>query len=124
MSIGPISDASKFATDLGDTFYQTHSEYMSIDERSESVRQRIGNFSNRNATEREEQLERCTMLHFFVDAKRVTEARYLISTICKEKLILMRVKPDRHSTVTSIELIIQTSIVQPVKDFMKLRFQC
>jgi len=125
MSIVPSSPASKLAADFDDTFfYQTQSELMSVREHLHRDNQCIKEFSNKNSTERKGRIEPSTVLHFCVDANRITEARYFISTICKDKLILMRIEPDQRSTIIRVELIIEASIVQPVKNFMKLRFNC
>ena len=119
------SAAQKSVADFDDTsVYQTQFEFMSVGERLRRINQRIKNFKNKGSLGGDEQLERCTMVYFSVDAKNVTEARLLVISLCKEKLIFMRIKPIQHSSLMQVELFLKASIVSRVKDLMKCRFHC
>ena len=103
--------------------YHTQFEFMSVGERLRRINLRIKNSTNKNSTQEDDQIERCAMVHFSVDDKSVTEARHLIISLCKEKLIFLRIKPVRHSTVMQMEMFVKESMAQRVKELLKLRFQ-
>jgi hypothetical protein len=125
MNLIQPSAAQKPVADFDDRYlHQTQFEFMSVGERLRRINQRIKNFGNKNSHGGDESLERCTMLYFSVDAKHLTEARHLIISLCKDKLIFMRVKPVQHSTMMQVELFLKISIVQRVRELMKLRFHC
>ncbi|PRC94266.1 hypothetical protein [Solimicrobium silvestre] len=104
--------------------YQTQFKFMSVSEHLNRIVQRIKNFNNKTSNQNNEQPERCSMLYFSVDAKRITEARRLIISMCRDKLIFMRVKPMQHATTMQVELFLKTSVMQHVQEMMESSFQC
>jgi len=114
--------AQQTSSDFDDlSLYQTQFEFMSVGERLIRINQRIKNTGNRKPNDGD-QVERCSMVYFSVETKQVTEARHLIIALCKDKLIFMRIKPIQHSTMMQVELFVKVSVVQRVKELMKLRF--
>jgi hypothetical protein len=103
--------------------YQTQFEFMSVAERLRRINDRIQNFKNKNTPE-SKPVERCSMVHFSVEEKRVTEARHLIISLCKDKLVFLRIKPILHSNLMQVELFVKESAVACVKEIMKSRFHC
>jgi len=125
MNFIQASAAQNSVADFDDrSIYQTQFEFMSVGERLRRINQRIKNFKNKNSSDGDEPIERCTMLYFSVDAKHVTEARHLIISLCKDKLIFMRIKPVQHSSMMQVELFLKVSIAQHVRELIKLRFRC
>jgi hypothetical protein len=125
MNLIHASTAHKSLAELDDAaLYPTQFEFMSVGERLRRINQRIKNFNNKTVANDQEQLERCTMLYFSVDEKRVTEVRHLIISTCKDKLIFMRIKPILHSSMMHVELFLKASAVSRVKDLMRSRFHC
>jgi len=106
------------------SLYQTQFEFMSVGERLSRINERIKKFSTNNPSKAREQLERCMMLRFVIDDTRVTQARQLIISLCKDRLIFLRVKPHEISTSTYLEIFVKSSIAHQVKDLMELRFNC
>jgi hypothetical protein len=102
---------------------QTEFEFMSASERLQRINQRIRKFSGQRNREGEPQ-ERCCIVNFTLDAQRVTEARRMIISLCKEKLVFMRVSPMRNAPTMQIELFLSTSIAQRVKEIIRSNFQC
>ena len=96
---------------------------MSMTERLQRINDRIKKFGTKSPVERNEQVERCTMLRFSVDAKSVTEARHLVIALCKDKMIFMRIKPVQNSEMMQMEMFLRESIVQRVNELLKLRFR-
>ncbi len=124
MNLISIHAAQNTVADFNDTSrYQTQFEFMSVAERLRRINQRIKNFKN-NHTPDDKNVERCSMAYFTVENKRVTEARHLIISLCKDKLIFMRIKPILHSNLMQVELFVKTSALPCVKELMKSRFQC
>jgi len=107
----------------GMAVYHTQFEFMSVDERLRRINERIKNSVSKKTTDDDDQIERCSMVYFTVEDKNVTEARHLIVSLCKDKLIFMRTRPVRHANVTQLELFVKVSVAQRVKELMKLRFQ-
>jgi len=120
------TSAAQKSIDYNDdtSVYQTQFEFMSFGERLQRINRRIENFRNRSAPVGNQAPERCTMVYFSIDAQHVTEARHLIISLCKDKLIFMRIKPNQHSSRIQVELFLNISFVQRVQDLMKLRFHC
>lgn len=104
-------------------FYQTQFEFMSISERLQRINQRIQNVARKNAPVSDDQTERCTMLSFSVDSSSVTEARHLVISLCKDKLIFMRIKPIQNCSTMRMEMFLRVSIVQRVNELLTLRFR-
>jgi len=108
-------------------FYQTQFEFMSVGERlqriNQRINQRIKRVGNKNAPVTDVQPERCTMLSFSVDSKSVTEARHLVISLCRDKLIFMRIKPIQNSSMMRMDMFLRVSIVQRINELLTLRFR-
>ena len=103
--------------------YKSQFEFMSMTERLQRINDRIKKFGTKSPVERNEPVERCTMLRFTVDAKSVTEARHLVIALCKDRMIFMRIKPVQNSAMMQMEMFLRESIVQRVNELLKLRFR-
>ena len=122
MNLISSNAAQKFVADFDDSLrYRTQFEFMSVSERLRRINQRIKNSIKKNSPD-DDQVERCSMVYFSVDAKCVTEARHLIISLCKDKLIFLRIQPIQHSSMMQIELFVRASVMQRVKELMKLHF--
>ena len=99
-------------------------EFMSINERLQNFKDHIKIFKHKKPSCSNRQFEHCTMLHFALDSKDVTEARHLVISLCKDKLIFMRIKTGANSSVMQVELFLKASIGHAVKELMKSRFNC
>jgi len=106
------------------SFYHTQFECMSVGDRMRHINQRIRKSRNKNSTDDDDQVERCSMVYFSVDDKYITDVRHLIVSLCKHKLIFMRVKPVEHSNMMQVEVFVKISIVHSLNDLMHLRFNC
>ena len=119
------SAVQKADAEIRDTsLYHTQFEFMSVGERLRRINLRIKNARNRNSTDEDDQIERCSMVYFLVNENCVTDARHLVISLCRDKLIFMRIKPVPHSNLMQLELFVKVSVVARVKELMKLRFHC
>lgn len=97
----------------------TQPEFKTARQRLEGINQRLTESAARTGREAG---SRCVVVNFSVDSKHVTDARNLISKVCGDKLIYIRVKPVLHASVMEFELFVDATVAQRIKDMLKASF--